>query len=100
QAVFITLDPERDDLRRLSTYLKAFDARILGLTGDAQAVRQAADAYRMYFRKVRLAGGGYTIDHAAVTYLMDRQGGYLGFFPPGTSAQRMMVIVRPQLRSS
>jgi cytochrome oxidase Cu insertion factor (SCO1/SenC/PrrC family) len=100
QAVFITLDPQRDDPRRLATYLKAFDARILGLTGDAQAVRQAADAYRMYYRKVPVAGGGYTVDHAAVTYLMDRQGGYLGFFPPGTSAERMMVIVRPQLRSS
>jgi protein SCO1/2 len=97
QPVFITLDPERDDPRRLAVYLKAFDARIVGLTGQAQAVRQAADAYRMYFRKVRV-GDGYTIDHAAVTYLMDRQGNYVGFFPPGTSADRMMAILRPQLR--
>jgi cytochrome oxidase Cu insertion factor (SCO1/SenC/PrrC family) len=99
QAVFITLDPERDDPRRLASYLKAFDGRIAGLTGDERAVRQAAAAYRMYFRKVPVPPGGYTIDHAAVTYLMDPQGSYLGFFPPGTSAARMLQIVQPQLRA-
>jgi protein SCO1/2 len=28
---------------------------------------------------------------------MDRDGNYLGFFPPGTSAERMVEIIRPQL---
>ena len=28
---------------------------------------------------------------------MGRDGRYLGFFPPGTSADRMVEIIRPQL---
>ena len=39
----------------------------------------------------------YTVDHTAFIYLMDRDGKYLGFFPPGTSAERMVEIIRPRL---
>jgi hypothetical protein len=31
---------------------------------------------------------------------MDRDGNYLGFFPPGTSAERMAEIIRPRWRSA
>ena len=41
--------------------------------------------------------GYYTVDHTAFVYLMDRDGNYLGFFPPGTSADRMVEIIRPRL---
>jgi protein SCO1/2 len=40
----------------------------------------------------------YTVDHSAFIYLMDRNGNYLGFFPPGTSAERMNEIIRPYLK--
>src|SRR5438270_129397 len=42
-------------------------------------------------------GEYYTVDHTAFIYLMDRDGNYLGFFPPGTSADRMVEIIRPRL---
>jgi protein SCO1/2 len=28
---------------------------------------------------------------------MDRDGNYLGFFPPGTSAEKMVEMIRPYL---
>lgn len=97
---FITLDPERDSPERLTAYLRSFDSRIVGLTGDLGSIRAVADGYLMFFRKAQLSRSGYTIDHAAVTYLIDREGRYLGFFPPGTSAARMLQILRPYLRPS
>jgi protein SCO1 len=69
----------------------------VGLTGDAQAIKQAALQYRVYYARVPTADS-YTVDHSAFIYLMDRNGGYLGFFPPGTSAERMGVIIRPYLK--
>jgi protein SCO1/2 len=39
----------------------------------------------------------YTVDHSAFVYLMDRDGKYLGFFPPGTSAEKMVDMIRPYL---
>jgi protein SCO1/2 len=97
QPVFVTLDPERDTRAVLARYVASFHPRLIGLTGSEAAVRAMADAYRMYFRKLPTAQGDYTIEHAAFTYLMDRQGKYLGFFPPGTSAQRMLQVLRAQL---
>jgi protein SCO1/2 len=46
---------------------------------------------------VNVRGSQYLIDHTAFVYIMNRQGKYLAFFPPGTSAERMEVMVRDAL---
>jgi cytochrome oxidase Cu insertion factor (SCO1/SenC/PrrC family) len=103
QPLFITVDPERDTAQHLAEYVPMFHPRLIGLTGSADAIRKAADAYKVYYAKVDpdsgKADGGdyYTVDHTAYIYLMDREGNYLGFFPPGTSADRMVEIIRPRL---
>jgi cytochrome oxidase Cu insertion factor (SCO1/SenC/PrrC family) len=100
QPLFITVDPERDTPQHLAEYVPMFHPRLIGLTGSAEAIRKAADAYKVYYAKVdppKCDGGYYTVDHTAFIYLMDREGNYLGFFPPGTSADRMVEIIRPRL---
>ncbi len=39
----------------------------------------------------------YTVDHSAFIYLMDRDGKYLGFFPPGASTEQIVEMIRPHL---
>jgi protein SCO1/2 len=96
QPVFITLDPERDTPQLLADYVPLFHARLIGLSGDAAAVRDAARAYKVYYVKVPTTDGSdYTVDHSAYIYLMDRDGRYLGFFPPGTPPDRMADAIRP-----
>jgi len=98
QPLFVTVDPERDTPAHLAEYVRQFDPRLIGLTGSAEAIRKAADAYKVYYARVDLnKDAGYTVDHTAFIYLMDRDGNYLGFFPPGTSADRMVEIIRPHL---
>src|SRR4051812_26647227 len=99
QPLFITVDPERDTAEHLAEYVPMFHPRLIGLTGSMDAVRKAADAYKVYFAKVPIGkeSGDYTVDHTAFIYLMDRDGNYLGFFPPGTTAERMVEIIRPRL---
>ncbi len=100
QPLFITLDPARDTVEHLSQYVPLFHPRLIGLTGNAAAVTQAAEAYRVYYRRVDFDKSkmDYTIDHSAFVYLMDRDGKYLGFFPPGTSAEKMVEMIRSNLR--
>ena len=101
QPLFVTVDPERDTPAHLAEYVKLFHPRLIGLTGSAEAIRKAADAYKVYYARVDLnRDAGYTVDHTAFIYLMDRDGNYLGFFPPGTSADRMVEIIRPHLHSA
>jgi len=96
QPLFITLDPERDTPQLLADYVSLFHPRLIGLSGDALSIRQAARAYKVYYAKVPTADGSdYTVDHSGYIYLMDRGGQYLGFFPPSTPPDRMADVIRP-----
>jgi protein SCO1/2 len=80
RALFITVDPERDTAAALKDYLSSFDPHLSGLTGDPAAVATVAKAYRVYFKKVPLDQGGYTMDHTAIVYLMDKDGRFVSPF--------------------
>jgi protein SCO1/2 len=99
QPVFVTLDPARDTPGILAEYVRNFHPRFVALTGSEAEVREVARAYKVYFEKVDLPRGlGYTIDHAAFTFLLDRQGKYVGLIPPGTPADRIARIVQAEMQ--
>ena len=79
-ALFITVDPERDTPAALKDYLTSCDPNLAGLTGEPAAVAAVAKAYRVYFKKVPLDQGGYTMDHTAIVYLMDKDGRFVSPF--------------------
>jgi protein SCO1/2 len=76
-----------------------FHPRFIGLTGDAAAIKDAARAYRAYYARVELDKSDYTVDHSAFIYMLGRNGEYLGFFPPGTSADILADNLRPLVAS-
>jgi len=73
QIIFVTLDPERDRPEILREYSAVFEAGVIGLYSTPEKIRETADAFRIYFRKVP-TGGGYTIDHTATSYIYDTEG--------------------------
>jgi protein SCO1 len=79
-ALFISVDPERDTPEAMKDYLASFDPHVRGLTGDAAALAAVAKAYRVYYKKVPLDGGDYTMDHTAIVYLMDKDGRFVAPF--------------------
>jgi protein SCO1 len=87
RVLFISIDPERDNPAALKDYLSAFNARLVGLTGDLPAVTTVARAYHVYFKKVPLEGGDYTMDHTAIVYLMNKDGRFVAPFSLRRSAQ-------------
>jgi protein SCO1/2 len=80
QAYFVSVDPERDTPDILKEYLSSFDPRLRGLTGDPAAIAAMEKAYRVYSKKIPLENGGYTMDHTALVYLMDKQGRFVAPF--------------------
>ena len=79
-AIFVTVDPERDTAAAMKDYLSSFDPHLKGLTGDPEAIAKMLTAYRVYAKKVPLKDGDYTMDHTALTYLMDRDGKFVSPF--------------------
>lgn len=99
QPLFVTLDPERDTPQVLREYAAAFHPRLLSLTGSEAEIRRVATAFKVFFEKVPLPGSrGYAIDHTAYTFLLDREGKFIILFPPSTPAERMVEMLREQLR--
>lgn len=90
-AIFITVDPERDTVTHLATYMENFDPRITALTGSTADIESAKKAYKVYSAKATAKNSvaEYLIDHSAFIYLMDRNGHYLTHFAHGTDAKTM-----------
>lgn len=101
QPVFVTLDPQRDSPAVLREYASAFDPRFVALTGSEQEIGRVATQYKVFFEKVALPGSaGYTIDHTAYTFLLDREGRFVTLFPPGTPVERLVFMLREQLETA
>ncbi len=85
QPLLITVDPERDTPEALASYVDspAFPENLLGLTGSEEQIRDAARAYRVYYRRVEDDGtlAEYTMDHSSLIYLMGRNGEFVEVFP-------------------
>jgi len=96
--VFITVDPARDTVEQMASYVASFHPRLVGLTGSEEAVKEAAKAYRVYYAKAGDANSpDYLVDHSAIVYLMGRDGNYLTHFSYGTSAEKMAAGIRKHL---
>ena len=85
--ILITVDPMRDTPERLKAYLSAFGPNFVGLTGTAEEIEQAADAYEVYYQAHldgRFGGAeGYSVDHTGNVYLMGPEGKFVSYYSPG-----------------
>ena len=79
-AVFISVDPERDTPATMKDYLSSFDPHLEGLSGDPAETAKVITSYRVYAKKVPTKDGDYTMDHTALIYLIDRDGRFVSPF--------------------
>lgn len=79
-AIFISVDPERDTPAIMKEYLSSFDPHLKGLSGDPAETAKVITSYRVYAKKVPTKDGDYTMDHTALIYLMDRDGRFVSPF--------------------
>jgi len=85
QVIFVTVDPERDDVARMKTYMAAFDASFVGATGTPEALAAMRRSYGVTARK-QGTSDGYVMDHSSSIYLIDRTGKLRAQMPYGHSA--------------
>jgi protein SCO1/2 len=98
QPVFVTLDPARDKPELIGRYAERFHPRFLALWGTESQTREIATAYKVYFEKVPIrVSDQYVIDHTSFTYVLDTEGNFAGYFPPGTSGTRIAERLRAML---
>jgi protein SCO1/2 len=97
-AYFITVDPERDTQEVLSNYMSPFGERIIGLTGSLEEMDKAAKGYHVYYKKVPLDDGDYTMDHTASVFLMKADGSFQGMIAFGEDGDIALEKIRRLLK--
>ncbi|HKJ61351.1 MAG TPA: SCO family protein [Hyphomicrobiales bacterium] len=101
--VFVTIDPARDTVEKMRDYVSNFHPRMVGLTGTEEQIKQAAEAYHVFYAKTETEKADdqyYLMDHSAFIYLMDRNGQYLRHFPYGTNADDLAAAISKEISAS
>jgi protein SCO1/2 len=80
KALFITVDPWRDNPKSMADYVSSFDPRVIGLSGTPEEVEKAEKTFRVYAKKSEEKDGDYAMDHSSVVYLMDKDGRFAEAF--------------------
>jgi protein SCO1/2 len=94
QVLFVTVDPQRDTAEVLRQYVPSFDPSFLGLYGTPEETSRTAKEFKIYFQKQPQAGGGYTMDHSAGTFVLDSQGRLRLFAQYGAGANPLLHDIR------
>jgi protein SCO1 len=95
QAIFITLDPERDHAQMLQSYVQGMDSSFIALRGTLEETTALAKAFKVYFAKVPSpSGDGYTIDHTAGAYVFDKQGHVRLFARYGLPNEQLLADIK------
>ena len=75
QAVFVTVDPERDTTPLLKAYVENFDASFVALRPTPEQLPVIAKDFKIYYKRVEgKTPTSYTMDHSAGSYTFDAQG--------------------------
>ncbi|WP_374645961.1 SCO family protein [Tabrizicola sp.] len=87
--VFISIDPDRDTPQALGDYAHNMHPKLIALTGSAEQVKTASQAYKTYYRKQPGDDEFYLVDHSTFTYLMIPGTGFVDFFRREVTAEQM-----------
>jgi len=98
QALFISVDPQRDTLERLAGYGGYFHPNITGVTGSAEQVADVARMYGVVYRTVGdTAKDDYIVDHSSFTTVIDQSGHIYKVLPHGSGPEQIMHTLRELL---
>jgi len=88
QVVYVTVDPERDDVTRIRKYLGAFDATFIGGTDTPDTLAAMRKRYGVVAEKIApKQGNAYGMNHSTSVFLIDRTGKLQAMMPYGHQAK-------------
>ncbi|HEY9106161.1 MAG TPA: SCO family protein [Roseateles sp.] len=92
QVVYVTVDPERDDIPRIRQYLAAFDSTFIGGTETPARLAEMRKRYGVVAEKIAskqptAANAAYGMNHSTSVWLIDRAGRLRAMMPYGHEAK-------------
>ena len=101
QAIFITVDPERDTPELLKAYMANFDPSFLALRPTPEQLPQLAKDFKVYYKKAEgRTVGNYSMDHSAGSYIFDGKGRIRLYNRYGAGAEVLASDIRLLLKTA
>ena len=99
QPVFISVDPARDSVPQVRSYVADFHPRLVGLTGDYATIKATCKAYRVYFSTPPdvKAEDDYLVDHSIFFYFMDPEGHFVDAFGKSSEVDDVVARVKKEV---
>lgn len=83
---FLSVDPERDTLERLATYVTHFHPDMVGITGSREAIDHAVGAIGSGYRMSKQT---LDVSHTTYIYLVDPEGNVAGYLPGDMAPEKL-----------
>lgn len=102
QALFISLDPERDTLERLKKYTGYFHANIIGVTEKPEVLAKVVEQYGVGYEKKMVPDSvlGYVIYHPADIFVIGPDGKPRNTFPHNADTKPLLDQIRNLLSAN
>jgi protein SCO1 len=99
QALFVTIDPQRDTPAVMKQYTALFSTRIAGLTGTPAELAAAAKDYGVRYLRQQTgpAADDYEMEHTSYAYLVYPSGDLALTISPGQTSREMASELASQL---
>ena len=101
QAVFITVDPERDTPEVLKAYMGNFDPTFIALRPTLAELPDFAKSYKVFYKKVEgRTASSYSMDHSAGSYVYDAKGQIRLYNRYGSGAEALASDIKLLMKNT
>lgn len=101
QAIFITVDPERDTPEVLKAYMGNFDPTFIALRPTMAELPDFAKSYKVFYKKVEgRTVSSYSMDHTAGSYVYDAKGQIRLYNRYGSGAQALASDIKLLMKNT
>lgn len=101
QAIFISVDPGRDDPERLAKYTTFFHPEMIGISGAPVDLNPVVAQYGAFYEVASYSNSEmlYGIDHTSETYIVSKQGILTAILPHASPRDKVLAAIRRELGS-
>ncbi len=89
QIIFISVDPERDNIKHLKQYLNFFHPDFAGVSASLEQTRKVTKKYAVFFEKLEADENGYQVAHTDKIFLMDKRGRLRGLYTNSVDDEKL-----------
>ncbi len=98
QTLFVSVDPDRDDVEHLKDYAQYFHPSMIGGTDSREVIDKIVKQYGASYRFVETESSlKYLVDHSSTIYLIDKTGALSQTITHGTLPSEIAVALREEL---